>query len=150
MIELTTKPRNGIIPSAQVTLIPQAASNPVITLNTIATQNLVLPRLVKTAKSTVNKLNTIKPRKMALTSAARDSMPRLCPNESLFFTRNNKPLASQGFECGQKLVDTWLCLVLALAASSAAISHSQHNYHLRFEYKPGPLSFSPAGNRLRS
>lgn len=78
MIDETTRPINGMMPNAQAVLIPQAASNPVMTLKTIATQNLTLPTLTSTAIKTVRKLKTIRPKKIRLTISARDSITTKC------------------------------------------------------------------------
>lgn len=85
MIEEITNPTKGMAPSAQVTLIPQAASSPVSTLKTMATQNLVLPTLVVIAIKMVTKLKTINPKKIALTKRANDSIVRKCATASVFF-----------------------------------------------------------------
>jgi len=85
MIEEITRPRNGITPRAHETLMPQAANRPVITLNSIASQNLVLPLRVNTAISIVTRLNTISPTKMMLTTSASDSIITKCRRAVLNF-----------------------------------------------------------------
>jgi hypothetical protein len=74
MIEEITKPKNGIKPRSQATLMPQAANRPVKTLKTIATQNLTFFLRAKTAMRIVTRLITISPIKMTMTMIASDSM----------------------------------------------------------------------------
>lgn len=85
MMDEITRPENGIKPRSQATLIPQAASKPVITLKTIATQNLTFRFRARTAIKIVSRLKTIRPMKMTLTTSASDSISSKCRRALAFF-----------------------------------------------------------------
>lgn len=86
MIEEITSPIIGIRPSAQATLMPHAASNPVMMLKTIATQNGSFFLLFCMAMNTVTRLKTIRPMNMMLTITASDSIITKCLKGFGFFT----------------------------------------------------------------